>query len=118
MLALGASMVAISPQLQQYSKELAAERRLPFEVLSDQGNTVSKKFGVAFTLTEKMKWVYRDVFKLDLPKFNGDDSWTLNLPARFVIDQQAVIRSAQVNLDHTSRPEPEATIAVLQEIRS
>lgn len=117
MQALGASMVAISPQLQQFSKELAAERRLPFEVLSDQGNRVSKKYGVAFTLPERMKWVYGDIFKLDLPRFNGDDSWTLNMPARFVIDRQAVIRSAEVNLDHTSRPEPEATIAILKEIQ-
>lgn len=107
-------MIAISPQLPQFCKELAVERRLPFEVLSDRGNKVSKMFGVAFTLPEKMKWVYRDVFKLDLPKFNGDDSWMLNMPARFVIDRQAVIRSAEVSLDHRSRPEPEATIAVLK----
>lgn len=114
---LGASMVAISPQLPQFCRELATERKLPFEVLSDQGNKVSKVFGVAFTMPHKMQWVYREVFNLDLPKFNGDDSWQLNMPARFVIDQQAVIRSAEVNLDHTSRPEPDDTIAVLKNLQ-
>lgn len=109
-------MAAISPQLQQFSKELVTERRLPFEVLSDQGLAVTQLFGITFTMPEKMKWVYRDIFKLDLPKFNGDDSWMLPMPARFVLDQNAVIRAAQVNLDHTVRPEPAATIGILKTI--
>jgi peroxiredoxin len=109
--------VAISPQLQQFSKELATERRLPFEMLSDQGLAVTKMFGVAFTMPEKMKWVYRDIFKLDLPEFNGDNSWMLPMPARFVIDQNAIIQCAQVNLDHTMRPEPATTIEVLKTIQ-
>jgi len=85
-------------------------------VLSDQGLAVAKRFGVAFTMPESMKWVYHDIFKLDLPKFNGDDSWMLPMPARFVLDQNAVIRAAQVNLDHTVRPEPIATIEILKTI--
>jgi peroxiredoxin len=48
MQSLGASLVAISPQLQQFSQELVAERRLPFEVLGDPGLTVAQSFGVAF----------------------------------------------------------------------
>jgi peroxiredoxin len=114
---MGASLVAISPQLQQFSKELVTERRLPFEMLSDQGLAVTKMFGITLTMPEKMKWVYRDIFKLDLPKFNGDDLWMLPMPARFVLDQNAVIRSAQVNLDHTVRPEPATTIEVLKTIQ-
>ena len=37
MQALGATLVAISPQTQNYNQELVKERRLPFEVVSDSG---------------------------------------------------------------------------------
>ena len=110
-------MVAVSPQLASYNQELVKERRLPFEVLSDRGNQVAHTFKVAFTLPESMRWVYKDIFKLDLPTFNGDDSWSLPMPSRFIVDQQGVIRAADVNLDHTVRPEPETAIDALKKLR-
>ena len=67
-----------------------------FEVLSDSGNQVAQTYKVALTLPESLRWVYSETFKLDLPAFNGDDSWTLPMPSRFIVDQQAVIRAADV----------------------
>jgi peroxiredoxin len=86
-------------------------------VLSDSGNQVAQKFKVAFALPDSMRQVYSEIFKLDLPTFNGDDSWTLPMPSRFIVDQQAVIRAADVNLDHTIRPEPDTAIEALKIIR-
>ena len=113
---MGATLVAISPQTQKYNQELVKERRLPFEVLSDSGNQLAHRFKVALTFPESWQWVYKDIFKLNLPTFNGDDSWTLPMPARFIVDQQGVIRAADVNLDHTVRPEPDTAIAVLKNL--
>lgn len=86
-------------------------------MLSDSGNQVAQTYKVAFALPDSMRWVYKDIFKLDLPTFNGDDSWTLPMPSRFIVDQQAIIRAADVNLDHTIRPEPDTAIEVLKIIR-
>jgi peroxiredoxin len=83
-------------------------------VLSDKGNQVAQKYKVAFRLPDSLRHVYSETFKLDLPTFNGDDSWTLPLPSRFIVDQQAVIRAADVNLDHTIRPEPDTAIDALR----
>jgi peroxiredoxin len=91
---------------------------LPFEVLSDQGNTVAAAFGVAFSLPASMRWVYGEVFKLDIPKYNGDDTWTLPMPARFIVDRHAVIQAADVNLDYTIRPEPLSAIEVLKNLQT
>jgi peroxiredoxin len=113
---LGATLVAISPQAQNYNQELVKERRLPFEVLSDSGNQVAHRFKVAFAFPDSWQWVYKDIFKLDLPTFNGDNSWALPMPARFIVDQQGVIRAADVNLDHTIRPEPDTAIEVLKKL--
>ncbi len=50
-------------------------------------------------------------------KLNGDESWTLPLAARFIIDQGGVIRYAEVDVDYTIRPDPEHTIEVLKSIK-
>jgi peroxiredoxin len=57
-------------------------------------------------------------FKMDLAKFNGDASWELPLPSRYVIDRENVIRAADVNFDYTVRPEPSETLSVLRHLRA
>jgi hypothetical protein len=49
----------------------------------------------------------------DLPTFNDDSSWTLPIPARYVIGQDRVIRYAKVNPDYTQRPEPQAMLTAI-----
>ncbi len=50
----------------------------------------------------------------DHSHFNGEDSWTLPMPARYVIGQDGVIAYAEVNADYTRRPEPSALFPVLE----
>jgi len=110
--ALGASLVAISPQLPEHNRELIRTRHLAFEILTDRGNEVADRFGLRFALPDDLHQLYL-TFPLDLEKFNGDASWTLPIPARFVIDQQGVTRYAESDPDYTTRPEPEDTLAAL-----
>jgi len=111
--ALGASLIAISPQLPEHNRELIRSRQLAFEILTDRGNEVAAQFGLRFTLPEYLRQLYR-AFPLDLEKFNGDASWTLPIPARFVVDPEGIIRAAESDPDYTTRPEPEATLAALR----
>ena len=111
--ALGASLVAISPQLPEHNRELIRTRHLAFEILTDRGNEVADRFGLRFALPDDLHQLYL-TFPLDLEKFNGDASWTLPIPARFVIDQQGLIRYAESDPDYTTRPEPEDTLAALR----
>ena len=43
----------------------------------------------------------------NLPGFNDDTSWTLPMPARYVINQKSEIVYAESNPDYTQRPDPE-----------
>lgn len=108
-------MVAISPQLIELSLALVKAKQLTFEILSDPGNAVAQKFGLVHTLPEDLRKIYLQ-FGIDLPKHNGDDSWTLPLAARFIIDREAVIRYAEVDADYTVRPDPEHTLDALKSI--
>jgi peroxiredoxin len=86
-------------------------------LLSDPGNQTARDYGLAYSLPEDLQKIYLQ-FGLDVPKHNGDSSWTLPLPARYIIDRNAVVRYAQVDPDYTIRPEPGHTLAVLKELQT
>ena len=50
----------------------------------------------------------------DLPALNGDDSFTLPLPATYLIGQDGIITYAYVNADYRLRADPEEVLAVLE----
>jgi peroxiredoxin len=114
---LGANLLAISPQLPAFSRELIEQKNLTFDLLGDPGNQVAKKYGLVFALPEDLKTLYLQ-FRIDVAKHNGDDSWSLPMPGRFIVDQAGVVRYAEVDPDYTVRPEPEHTIAALKKVSS
>jgi peroxiredoxin len=101
----GARLVAISPQTRANSRKSIRQNGLGFPILSDPGNAVAALFGLRFALPDALVALYKSL-RNDLPGFNGDDSWTLPMPGRFVIGSDGVIRYAEVNPDYTRRPEP------------
>jgi peroxiredoxin len=103
----------MSPQRQEFIHKLAVAKGLTIELLTDHGNRAAMKFNLVFQLPEDLRNVYRG-FNIDLEKFNGDDSWTLPMPARYLIDNGGIIRAADVNADYTVRPEPGDTIKALK----
>jgi len=89
------------------------KHELSFPVLSDPGNAVARELGLVFELPDDLKAVYLG-FGGDLSRFNGDDSWTLPMPARYVVRPDGVMAHADVHPDYTERPEPAETLARVQ----
>ncbi len=112
--ALGARLVAISPQTAANSRKSQRENRLAFPILGDPGNAVAAAFGLRFTLPDYLIELYKTL-KNDLPAFNGDPGWTLPMPARYVIARDGTIVYAEVNPDYTLRPEPAAMLPALRD---
>ncbi len=79
-------------------------------MLSDPGNAYAAELGLRFEISPDVKEIYGG-FGIDLPKVNGDDSWTLPIPARLVIDSGGIVRAADIDVDYTRRPEPDKTLA-------
>jgi len=112
----GAQLVSISPQLSDRSRALIEKRKLGFEILRDAGNEVGAAYGLRWALPDDLRQLYLQ-FGADLPAGNGDDSWTLPLSARYIVDKDGVIRYARTDPDYTRRPEPEETIEALGRLR-
>ncbi len=97
-------MVAISPQLERYGRSIHRRLNLAFDVLTDRGLQVAGKLASYSRFPIYLKTVYVQ-FGNKLDEFHGENAFRLPMPARYVIDQQSVIRSANVELGlhHTSR---------------
>jgi len=117
MSALGAQLIAISPQTASNSRKSERDNQVTFPVLADPGNEVAAQFGLRFKLPDYLIELYRDVFKNDLARVNGEPSWTLPMPARYVIGTDGVIAYAEVNPDYTQRPDPHELLPVLTKMR-
>ena len=105
----GATIVAITPQLAEASRSLIEKQRISFDLLSDPGNAYAAKLGLRFTLPDDLKGVYLS-FGNDLAVRNGEGSWTLPMPGRFVIDGGGIVRAADVDPDYEHRPEQQKTV--------
>ena len=112
---LGATLVAVSPELKKYSKQMRQKHDLTFDILWDEGNHLAEKFGIKFAFPVYLREVY-EKFGSDLQRFNGDDSWTLPMPARYVVNQDGIITAADIHPDYTKRPEPQKTVEDLKDL--
>ncbi len=114
---LGASLVAISPQLPDNSLTTEEKNHLEFPVLSDVGNVVARRFGIVFTLPDDLLDAY-ETFRHALRETNGEEGATeLPIPATFVLDRTGVIRLAFVDEDYTRRLDPELILDKLRELQ-
>src|SRR5262245_25341466 len=113
--ALGASLVAISPQLAQYGRAVRRRGKLEFDVLTDLHLRVAEAFGLVFTFPDYLKELYA-AFGNTLDKFHDEPEFRLPMPARYVVDQHGRIRAADVNPDYTIRPEPDDTLEVVRQL--
>jgi peroxiredoxin len=115
--ARGANVVAISPQTQANSRKSVRQNKLGFPILSDVDGKVAQAFGLRFELPGYLIDLYKSL-KNDLPAFNGDPSWTLPMPARYVIGTDNVIAYSEVNPDYTKRPDPSELLPVLETLKA
>lgn len=109
----GAKVVVISPMSVQQCDFMRDQHNLMFPILSDSGNRVAQQFRVAYQVPQYQQELFTTVF-INLPHVNGENSWTLPLPATFAIGQDGIIRYAFVNEDYTLRAEP---VEVLKSLR-
>jgi len=115
--ARGATLVAISQQTAPNSRKSLRQIELGFPILGDHGGEIAAAFHVRWTLPDYLREVQK-ALGADLVQFNGEDSWTLPMPARYVIAQDGTIAYAEVNADYTRRPEPSAIYPVLEQLSS
>lgn len=112
---LGATVVAISPERSEPSKDLAEKLELGFTVAHDQNNELARALGLTFELDAATIKRYKQ-YGIDLPESNGTERWELPVPATYVLDQDGIIRYLHDDEDYTNRVTGRDVVKALKEI--
>jgi peroxiredoxin len=111
--ALGASVIAITPETPDRSLTTTQKNELAFQVLSDAELKAAAAFGLAFELPPELEALYLKNGN-DLRVINGSAKFSLPVPATYVIGRDGVILYAHVDADYRNRADPADAIAALQ----
>jgi peroxiredoxin len=103
--ALGAQIVVLTPELERYTRAMHKKLNLTFDILTDLHLKTAEQFRLVFTLPDYLR---------ELDRFNDEPEYRLPMPARYILDKEGIIRSADVNADYTVRPDPSETLAKLR----
>jgi peroxiredoxin len=111
--ALGAEIVVVTPELERYTRALHKKLNLTFDILTDFHLKIAEQFRLVFTLPDYVRDLYKS-FGSTLDRFHDESEYRLPIPARYVVDKQGIIRTADVNADYTIRSEPSETLRQLR----
>ena len=108
----GANLIALTPELPDKSLSTTEKHDLKFEVLSDVGNKIAKKYHIVFKLTDDVAESYNKSFGLN--DYNGDESNELPLAATYIINEDGRIIYAFLDADYRNRAEPSELTKMLK----
>ncbi|MFM5292958.1 peroxiredoxin-like family protein [Aeromonas veronii] len=111
----GVTLLGLTPEMPTTAQDTLTANELAITVLSDEGNRVSASLGLVFELPEVLRPIY-ERFGIDIPASNGDDSFTLPVPATYILGLDRVVRYHFVNVDYTQRAEPAQLIVELDRL--
>ncbi|MDQ0570563.1 peroxiredoxin [Variovorax paradoxus] len=112
---LGATLLAVSPQMSEHSTPAAEDARPAFTVLSDSNLEAANGFELAYTLPPELVSFYGAV-GTDIPVLNGNGLWVLPVPATYVIDEEGRIRFAHIEEDIRKRAEPDDVLRAIEDL--
>lgn len=114
--ALGARLVAVSPEAPDNTLTTAQKNELAFPVLSDVDGAVGRAWRLTFELSDELRGLYA-ANGMDLARINAAGRWELPLPATYVIARTGVIALAFVDVEYRRRLEPEDVLEALRTLR-
>ena len=108
---MGAQIVAIMPETQQFTEQLKDDADARFPVLTDLDNGYALSLNLAI-------WLGTEIQQLlsyqDMAKFHGNDGWMLPIPAVFVVGRDGIVKARFVDPDFRKRMEIDDLLAALE----
>jgi len=99
--ASGGQIVAIIPDRQKFAAELKSQSKVTFPILTDMNSGYALSLNLTIWLGAEMQGMTQR--RLDLPAFQGNDSWMLPIPATFVVGRDGLIRARFIDPDYRNR---------------
>jgi peroxiredoxin len=114
---LGASLLALSPQIPDRLLDIKQRHGLEFIVATDLNNDLGRRFGILYTYDEASQ---RAALARGNPigDVTGTGTWELPMPTAIVVDRARVVRFVDVAPDWLVRTEAEPIIDAVRAIQT
>jgi peroxiredoxin len=114
---LGAEIVSIIPDKQQFTGDLRAATLHKLHILSDIDNGYALALGLVMWLGDRI----RDLMRgrgYHLESYHGSDGWFVPVPATFVLNSDKVVVARCIDPDFRRRMEIADILAALRELKT
>lgn len=111
--ALGARLVAVSPQIPERLVDIKRRHNLSFEVATDRDNALGRRFGVLYTADPANQAAAQAKGNF-IGDTTGTGTWELPQPTVVVIGTDGVVSFAEVSPDWLVRTEAEPILAAVR----
>lgn len=108
-------IVAISAEIQRYTRRIRAEAGATFRFLSDIDAEYAASIGLAITLEPALREILERSGKR-VPDFQGSKGWILPIPAVFVLDRSGIVRARHVDPDYRRRMEIDELVGAVRRL--
>jgi peroxiredoxin len=109
----GGQIVAITPDRQRFAMALKQDSGAGFPILTDMDNGYALSLGLILHVGPELQQMMGSRGR-NLPAFQGNDAWTLPIPATFVVGADGVVRARFIDPDFRQRMAIEDLLAALR----
>jgi peroxiredoxin len=111
--AIGAQIVAILPERQQFAAAFKADAGLDYPVLTDIDNGYALSLNLAIWVGDELERLMAASGR-DVPRYQGNEAWFLPIPATFVLARDGTITARFIDPDYRKRMTVEDLLAALK----
>jgi peroxiredoxin len=111
----GVGLIAVSPQTPDGSLGIEEKHDLRFAVVSDPGNVLAASIGIVTAPSDEALAAQLEL-GLDLKAVNADGTTAIPQATTVILDSDATVRWVDVHADYSTRSEPAAILAALDDL--
>jgi peroxiredoxin len=110
---LGGQIVAITPDVEEFTRELKADANAAFPILTDLDNGYALELNLAIWIDDE-KRAAMTAAGWDISDFQANRFWTLPIPATFVVGGDGRVRARFIDPDYRRRMATEDILTSLK----
>lgn len=112
----GAQIIALAPDTEKMTKKTRSLHELDFDVVSDKGHELARKFGLVYKADDKIVEALKKN-GIDLSVYQENGSHELSIPATYVIDRDGTIAFSFIDADYRVRAEPSDVLKAVKALK-
>uniref|UniRef100_A0A7S2WH90 thioredoxin-dependent peroxiredoxin n=1 Tax=Eucampia antarctica TaxID=49252 RepID=A0A7S2WH90_9STRA len=109
-----ASIIALTPQMLEVSKNQLEGTTISYKVCSDLDDSISKSYNLYYDLDPELDDVYMKM-GINVKATNGGDRLGVPVPGTFIIDKKGIVKAMQADTDYMKRMKPDEIFSGLEQ---